>query len=260
MCPAHRTAQLTKIRAALDGHLPVRVIATTVIEAGVDIDFPRVFRLKAGLDSIAQAAGRCNREGRRPRDQSIITVFEVEGWSVVPELRPTLAATDEALRRVVAKQLDPLGLEAVEAYFNELFWKKGLDDKLDAKKIITACDVYWSELPFATVAQAYRLIESDMEPIIIPYDDRATAAIARLANPALASSDVRGAARSLQPYLVNVPPRAINALGSRLEPINPHRFERQFLCLTAEAMQALYSDTGLDLSDPTFQRIEATIF
>ncbi len=260
MCPAHRTAQLSKIQVALDGHLPLRVIATTVIEAGVDIDFPRVFRLKAGLDSIAQAAGRCNREGRRPRDQSIVTVFEVDGWSVVPELRPTLAATDTALRYIAAKQLDPLSLEAVEAYFNELFWKKGLDDKLDAKKIIEKCDVYWSELPFSTIAQTYRLIESDMEPIIIPFDDQATAAIAKLAISTLQASELRSVVRSLQPYLVNVPPRAVHALGSRLEPINPHRFERQFLRLTDEATRDLYSDTGLDLSNLTFQSIEAMIF
>ena len=64
MCPEHRTTTLNKIRSALLDGRPCRVISTQLIEAGVDIDFPIVFRSAAGIDSIAQAAGRCNREGK----------------------------------------------------------------------------------------------------------------------------------------------------------------------------------------------------
>jgi CRISPR-associated endonuclease/helicase Cas3 len=63
MCPRHRQLVLQEVKARLKDHAPVRLVATSLIEAGVDVDFPEVWRAVAGLDSIAQAAGRCNREG-----------------------------------------------------------------------------------------------------------------------------------------------------------------------------------------------------
>jgi CRISPR-associated endonuclease/helicase Cas3 len=64
MCPRHRRAVLDRVRQQLRDGEPVRLVATSLIEAGVDIDFPEVWRAMAGLDQIAQAAGRCNREGK----------------------------------------------------------------------------------------------------------------------------------------------------------------------------------------------------
>lgn len=66
MYPAHRRRQLAEIRRRLTLGLPCRVVSTSLIEAGVDVDFPAVYREEAGLDSLLQAAGRCNREGHRP--------------------------------------------------------------------------------------------------------------------------------------------------------------------------------------------------
>ena len=65
LCPAHRKARIKEIRERLKIGLPCRVVSTSLIEAGVDVDFPRVYREEAGLDSVLQAAGRCNREGKR---------------------------------------------------------------------------------------------------------------------------------------------------------------------------------------------------
>ena len=79
MYPAHRRAKLEEIRRRLDKGLPCRVVSTSLIEAGVDVDFPAVYREEAGLDSILQAAGRCNREGKRPLERSVVTVFQGEG-------------------------------------------------------------------------------------------------------------------------------------------------------------------------------------
>lgn len=84
MYPAHRRAKLEEIRRRLKGGLPCRVISTSLIEAGVDVDFPAVFREEAGLDSILQAAGRCNREGKRPVSESMkIPRFGVPGSATI---------------------------------------------------------------------------------------------------------------------------------------------------------------------------------
>jgi CRISPR-associated endonuclease/helicase Cas3 len=79
MCPEHRSNRIAEVRMQLNSGESCVVISTQLIEAGVDLDFPVVYRALAGLDSIAQAAGRCNREGRSERGQ--VYVFEPEGGS-----------------------------------------------------------------------------------------------------------------------------------------------------------------------------------
>lgn len=76
MIPAQRQALLKEIRQRLEDGLTCRVVSTSLIEAGVDVDFPAVYRELAGLDSVMQAAGRCNREGRRTAEESVVSVFE----------------------------------------------------------------------------------------------------------------------------------------------------------------------------------------
>ena len=74
MCPAHRTQTLDAIRAALKDGRPCRVVSTALIECGVDVSFPVVYRAEAGIDSVAQAGGRCNREWELP-EGGVIYVF-----------------------------------------------------------------------------------------------------------------------------------------------------------------------------------------
>jgi CRISPR-associated endonuclease/helicase Cas3 len=259
MCPAHRTTKLGEIRASL-ARGPTRVVATTVVEAGVDIDFPVVWRQMAGLDSIAQAAGRCNREGKLARAQAIVQLFEVEGWNSIKELRPNESAAREVLRRGFD---DVLGLEAIEAYFNHLFWQQ--DAKLDTHGILAAFNAQAGRgwFPFADAAHQYRLIDSVMEPLIIPWGDKGRASIGALADPGLPSDGIRAAARRLQPYIVNIPKGVLAALrqAGRIEAINPYRFDEQFLCLGAEGRANIYSQTlGLDWSDSTFRKNENNMF
>lgn len=262
MCPAHRTAKLNEIKEALKAG-PCRVVATTVVEAGVDIDFPIVWRQMAGLDSIAQAAGRCNREGRQAKEDALLHLFEVEGWKSIRELRPNEAAAREVLRH----HDDPLGLAAMRAYFESLYDTRaqGQRDGLDSKGIMPMANARASrcELPFADIANAYKLIESVMEPVIIPWDDKARAALEELADPGIASENIRPLARKLQPYIVNIPKNSFADLerAGRITPVNPHRFEDQFMRLSDEARQNIYTSAfGIDWSDPTFRRNEENLF
>ena len=88
MCPAHRKATLAEIRERLNEGLPCRVVSTQIMEAGIDVDFPVGFRAMAGLDSIIQAAGRVNRENRRPGICDL-TVFEPDSEFV--DARPDIS-------------------------------------------------------------------------------------------------------------------------------------------------------------------------
>ncbi|MDE2115080.1 MAG: CRISPR-associated helicase Cas3', partial [Hyphomicrobiales bacterium] len=137
MCAAHRAQVLAGIRADLKEGLTVRVVATSLIEAGVDVDFPLVFRAEAGLDQIAQAAGRCNREGRRTVDASQVIVFETDKSST--EMAQRWAATKGVMRAIergdiLGGLLDP---PAIEAYFREIYWLKG-EEELDKHGILKA--------------------------------------------------------------------------------------------------------------------------
>ena len=115
MCAKHRSQKLDEIRGRLKNGEPCRVIATPLIEAGVDVDFPLVMRAEAGLDSVAQAAGRCNREGKRLSENSFVWIFAPEEqWKAPPEL-----AAQAAVMRLTADSFsdDLLSTQAVAAYF-----------------------------------------------------------------------------------------------------------------------------------------------
>ena len=120
MAPFHRKAVLAEIRQRLKAGLPCRVVSTSLIEAGVDVDFPLVFREEAGLDSILQAAGRCNREGSHPVSESIVTIFKAE--TAPPQIfSAAIAAGQEAMDRYEDLS-DP---DAVSCYFHALLDLKG---------------------------------------------------------------------------------------------------------------------------------------
>jgi CRISPR-associated endonuclease/helicase Cas3 len=262
MCPAHRSVKLGQIKAALNKDGPCRVVATTVVEAGVDIDFPLVYRIMAGLDSVAQAAGRCNREGRLEREQAIVQLFEIEGRRSIPELRANEDAAREVLRQ---PDVDALGLDAMEAYFRRLYWGSmaGREDGLDTKRILVRLNQQASEgwLPFADITRDFRMIDTGMEPVVIPWDDKARDLIAQLEDPKL---ERPGAiARKLQPYIVNVPrgPFAELRRIGRIVPMQEYRFQDQFMRLTDEATKELYKEElGFDWGDPTFRKVESGIF
>ncbi len=200
-CATHRREILEDVRRRLKDGQACRVIATSLIEAGVDVDFPAVWRAEAGLDSIVQAAGRCNREGRRPWQESVVRVFSTPDYTTPPEI----AGLVGAMGRMQGKHEDLLSPQAVEDYFGEVYWQE--DERLDREKILADFKINQREtyFSFRAAAEKFRMIESGMEPIIIPFDDVARKAVDQLGVMEISSGYI---ARKLQTYVVQVPPKA----------------------------------------------------
>ena len=253
MCAKHRSQKLDEIRGRLKNGEPCRVIATSLIEAGVDVDFPLVMRAEAGLDSVAQAAGRCNREGKRPSENSFVWIFvPEEQWKAPPEL-----AAQAAVMRLTADSFsdDLLSTQAVTAYFAELYQLKG--SELDNKKILKMHNDTGQSLdfPFQTIADKFRMIESHMQPLIIPFDVDAENLISSLHH----ADHIGGLFRKLQPYTVQIPEKALAALykAGRIEPINEKNFGKQFYTLIG---LDLYDEVaGLSWDNPYFLQEENSI-
>ena len=254
MCAKHRSQKLDEIRGRLKKGEACHVIATSLIEAGVDVDFPLVMRAEAGLDSVAQAAGRCNREGKRPSENSFVWIFAPEEqWKAPPEL-----ATQAAVMRLTADSFsdDLLSTQAVAAYFAELYQLKGKE--LDHKQILQMHRNAGQSLdfPFQTIADKFRMIESHMQPLIIPFDGEAENLISSLHH----ADHLGGLLRKLQPYTVQIPEKALAALykAGRIEPINEKNFGKQFYTLIG---LDLYDEVaGLSWEDTTFLKGESLVF
>lgn len=201
-CAAHRRDILEKVRVRLKAIAPCRLIATSLVEAGVDLDFPMGWRAEAGLDQIAQAAGRVNREGRRPRDESLLTIFRSPDNPPPPEVKGLAGDMTRAMNRH-DKLLSPA---AMDDFFGEVYWRVGANG-LDRKSILDDFRIGSGETNFSyrSVADKFQMIESGMVPVIIADGATAEGAVKDLSKPFIP----RGAiARRLQAYLVQVPPRA----------------------------------------------------
>lgn len=245
MCAKHRKKVLQEIRTKLKSGEPCKVISTSLIEAGVDVDFPMVMRAESGLDSVAQAAGRCNREGGRTKAESELLIFTSPDWKAPPELEQAAAC----MRQVVRSHSDDLlAPEAIKAYFRDLFWHN--EEQLDSKKILTAHREHLQNIsfPFQNIARDYHIIESHLHPIIIPYDDDAKKWIKRLHY----AECVGRIAGKLQQYLVQVPKQAFDALKTAgvIVAIQPERFGDQFWELIN---QSIYDEAaGLKWENPHY--------
>lgn len=264
MCARHRRERLETIRAALKAELPVRLVATSLIEAGVDVDFPEVWRAVAGLDAIAQAAGRCNREGLLS-GMGRMVIFESANQKVPPDIEAFWQAAREPLRAAVQEGRDPLGLDTIHAYFKKLYFEKGWEalDKARLGKetypILPAIADTAQALafPFATISDAFKVIEETLEPVLVPHDEEAREALSALEHAPMPPA---GILRKLQQYSVSVPPwvrRSLLESGS-LQPIQPKLYGDRFLRL---ANESLYTpDMGLRIDDPMFRDASANIF
>ena len=159
MTPTHRRAVLEVVRRRLKAGLPCRVVSTSLIEAGVDVDFPAVFREVAGLDSILQAAGRCNRERKRAAQDSVVTVFQSE--TAIPQQFEINAIVGQEVMN--DPEVDDISSqEAITKYFEALRELKGKQDIKGILKMIK------ERLPFQTIAEQFKLIDTDSKTIYIP--------------------------------------------------------------------------------------------
>jgi len=250
MCAQHRRVRLDVVRRRLADSKPVRLVATSLVEAGVDVDFPVVWRAMAGLESIAQAAGRCNREGRHPVGH--VHVFTSPEGKTPLEMRPLADAARGTWRK---HGDDPLSLSALDDYFHEVYWVKG--EELDSKRILakTKGRHHTCDFPFETIAHEFKVISTSALPVIVPYDQTARQLVRDLNHVQRPSA----IARRLQLYVVTVPPdaRARLVAAGAVRFVREAEFDEQFAVLENESLYDC--DVGLTWADPTFRDAELLI-
>ena len=260
MCPAHRRAVLADLKARLKTKAPVRLVATSLIEAGVDISFPEVWRARAGVDQIAQAAGRCNREGELLPALGRVVVFEPADHKAPRSLTAFRQAAAGVLRDHVG---DPLGLDAVAAYFRQLYFQKGMEalDSVEVEGlpgILAALrrNAIGLGFPFRSIAEAFRMIDEAMVPVVVPWNDEAKAVLKRLE---VLENVAAGDLRKLQLFTVGIPQKARDAwLADGV--IRPVRAAFGDALLRFQDDTLYRPRTGIDLAQPTYREAEANVW
>ncbi len=248
MCPEHRSKILLKIKEELKSQRICRVVSTQLIEAGVDVDFPVVYRSLAGLDSIAQAAGRCNREGKMKYGK----LFVFKPSKGIPPIADFRSRAEEAEAIIQKNKNNFLSLESVNKFFESFYWRTG--ENLDKKEIIQDClqGIENLDFPFKDIAEKFKIIEDTQKTILIPYDEKADNLIEDLK-----FHMSRNTLRKLQRYVVQIPERVFKELYNvgYIESLS-----NELWTLSEIGMKEAYSEkTGLTLNTPDFYQAETTI-
>lgn len=229
MCGAHRSHIIAKLKAALKLDQPVRVISTQLVEAGVDIDFPVVYRALAGLDSISQAAGRCNREGKLELP-GVVRVF-------IPPKEPPIGMMRkgaDTTRELALPDFDPQSPQAFDRYFG-LYYSKVNDLGKDwlKTKLQQA-----TELQFRKAAEEFHFIDDRASRAVIVRYEESEKWIEKLrfAGP------TREIMRRLQRYTVNVSTQIADRM------LSAGKLERLECDILVQSMPNLYNEKmGLDV-------------
>ena len=190
MCSAHIQERIEEIRHRLKDGEPVRVVSTPLVEAGVDLDFPVVYRAMAGLDSVMQAAGRCNREGRMAEPGEVY-IFRLTDVTDIPgEMSWAQGALEDLLDRL-SEQGAPQRAEIeryYQAFYNDV---NSFDNKKTQKEDKRVSPLLWDvddkrceglRFEYETASENFRYIENQDTPIVIPYGDAGKAIIKKLQN------------------------------------------------------------------------------
>ncbi len=198
MTPADRKRTLKVIRERLKKGEACRVVSTSLVEAGVDLDFPTVYREMAGLDSIIQAAGRCNREGIRPYEESVVWVFRM---GAIPRMiEKNAAVTEETLEKYGEYDSE----DAIRYYFSCL---QNLDEEaLDRYHITESFEkgLEGAQMPFQTVAERFHLIDDNTKMLIIPIEQEAEELVDELNKRIKNQDNFRETIQRLGKYAVNL--------------------------------------------------------
>jgi len=204
MCGQHRSKVIADIKQRLKDGIPTRVISTQLVEAGVDMDFPVVYRALAGLDAVAQAAGRCNREGALPGMGKVI-VFVPPKPAAPGLLRKAQQSGQEIMRLTEG---DPLTRERFEAYFRHYYASLNSLDEADIIGLLdmnNQAEARKAEFNFRTAAEKFRLIkEEGQTAVIVRYGESPSLIAALEASQNLEPHQRRGILRRLQRYTVNI--------------------------------------------------------
>ncbi len=195
LCGDHRRQVISEVKTRLNASQPCRLISTQVIEAGVDLDFPMVLRALGPLDSIIQAAGRCNREGKQAKGE--VNVFRLEEGGLPPGYYRT--ATETALAMIGQGDIDLNDPTIISNYFQRLFQVLGPDrENIQQQR---------KAFNYPEVSRRFRMIDDDTESVVITsYGTAEERERVRRALERLYSGDpqARQLKRTIQPYIVNV--------------------------------------------------------
>ena len=194
MYPAHRKRVLDEIREKLRSNEKCILISTSLVEAGVDLDFHSVYRELAGVDSMIQAAGRCNREGLREAENSKVFIFRFEEKEAVLGQRQQI----DAAKSLIADGRDLSDMETITKYFEMLYHIKG--DSLDKKKILDEFTNKKMKYNFAKVGKEFKLIEQNTKTIFVNREETADEILQELQRKGFTRSGMRRASQ----YCINV--------------------------------------------------------
>jgi CRISPR-associated endonuclease/helicase Cas3 len=207
----------------------------------------------AGIDSIVQAAGRCNWEGKIPEGGRLFVFIPEEGFPV-GRFRQTAQISETVLRNRTGSILES---DTVRAYFKELYWLKDHDDGLDTERILSriSAGAISGDFPFKTVAGLYRLIPDTQVPVIVPFDEHAAALCQELRY----NTRPGWLLRQVQPYTVQVYPRVL--LGLKLAGYVESLQDERYHVLTQIGMREAYDDRfGLNPDIREFHEAENLMF
>ncbi|RTL16429.1 MAG: CRISPR-associated endonuclease Cas3'' [Burkholderiales bacterium] len=267
MCPAHRKQELGKLRERLAANLPTLCVSTQLIEAGVDVDFGTVVRFMAGLDSIAQAAGRCNRNGRPEPGIVHLVNPQTENLDKLPDIligrEKTLRVLDEFKQDPARFSNNLIGPQTLSAYYRYYFFERAKDmaytvpagevaqtDTLlnllanntsavgEYQKNHEAAPPICFRQAFMTAAKAFKAIDSPTQAVIVPFGVAGRKLVEDLFAAYDAELDI-DLLRTAQQYSVNVFPHVLRKLeeAQALREVKP---DTRILCLDGRYYSDLF--------------------
>ena len=192
LCPAHRREIIREMKTRLRDGNPCRVVSTSIISVGVDIDFPVVYLQYTGLDSLIQGAGRCNREGRQSLQKSRAHIFWTKESKKSLFMRKEKQVTDMIRKKYNAEEMtEP---SAIRTYFEN--WYQSNEGNLDYREI----EKLAQSLSFAEIGKRFHLIQDSTKSVFIPFDEKAR----NIKEQLMMGNRSRQLIRAAGAYMINV--------------------------------------------------------